>query len=76
MSSDRHDCPKCGRRMERGYIVDGRHAERRHVTEWVEGAPEKSFWAGLKIRNRRVLQVTVYRCEKCGFLEAYAFQPT
>jgi hypothetical protein len=55
-----------------GYLLDGRHADRRHATEWVAGAPEKSFWMGLKIKGRQVLPVTVFRCERCGFLESYA----
>ncbi len=39
--------------------------------EWVEGAPEKSFW-GLKIKDRRRFPLTADRCERCGFLEFYA----
>lgn len=72
MPADRHDCPKCGRHMRPGYFLDGRNADRRHTTEWVAGVPEKSFWMGLKIKGRQILPVTVYRCERCGYLESYA----
>ncbi len=66
------ECPKCRRSMQRGYLLDGRHGEQRAVSEWVEGMPEKSFWSGLKIGERRVMPVTVYRCDRCGYLESYA----
>jgi predicted nucleic-acid-binding Zn-ribbon protein len=72
MPSDRHECPKCGRQMQPGYFLDSKHGERRGATEWVEGVPVRSFWMGLKIKGRQVLPVTVYRCERCGFLESYA----
>ena len=72
------DCPKCSRPMAAGYLLEQRHNERRDVTRWVEGAPERSFWRGLTIRQRRVLPVTTWRCERCGLLESYAqpdYQP-
>ena len=58
--------------MHPGFFLDSKHGERRGLTEWVAGAPEKSFWMGLKIKGRQVLPVTVFRCERCGFLESYA----
>ena len=70
MPSDRHKCPKCGRPMHPGYLLE--HGDRRGPTEWVAGLPEKSFWTGLRIKGRQVLPVTVFRCERCGFLESYA----
>jgi hypothetical protein len=72
MIDDRRKCPKCDRRMHAGFFLDSKHGERRGLTEWVAGAPEKSFWMGLKIKGRQVLPVTVFRCERCGFLESYA----
>jgi hypothetical protein len=38
----------------------------------VEGLPERSFWKGLSLKNRRVLMVVSFRCESCGYLESYA----
>ena len=72
MPTTRHECPKCGRPMHPGYLLERRDGDRRAVTEWVEGAPERSFWLGVKTSGRQVLSVTVYRCERCGFREAYA----
>ncbi|SOD03252.1 hypothetical protein SAMN05216486_1094 [bacterium JGI 053] len=63
-------CPKCGSPMTTGYLLDqGQHVK---VTEWIEGAPEKSFWTGLNLKQRRRFPVTADRCERCGFLELYA----
>ena len=66
------ECPKCRQPMQPGYLLDGRDSGGRAVSEWVEGAPEKSFWVGLKIGERRVFKVTAFRCDRCGFLETYA----
>jgi predicted nucleic-acid-binding Zn-ribbon protein len=65
-------CPKCNGTMEVGFILEG--GEGRFVSEWVEGAPEFSFWTGLKTSNRRKLEVTTYRCARCGYLESYALK--
>ena len=39
---------------------------------WIEGAPEKSFWIGIKTRGRRKLKIETWRCGRCGYLESYA----
>ena len=62
--------------MYPGYLLELKDADRRTVTEWVSGTPEKSFWRGITTKDRMVLPVTMYRCERCGFLEAYALPPT
>ena len=72
MSSRLPECPKCGRSMHPGYLLESKHADRQAATEWVAGPPEKSFWTGVTTKNRTVLPVTVYRCERCGYLESYA----
>ena len=72
MIPDRHDCPKCGRRMEPGFFLEYKDGDRRGLTQWVSGPAEKSLWMGIKIKGRQVLPVTVFRCERCGFLESYA----
>jgi hypothetical protein len=63
-------CPKCGSPMTTGFLLDA--AQSMKVAEWVEGAPEKSFWTGLKLTRRRRFPVVADRCERCGFLELYA----
>ena len=38
----------------------------------MEGAPEKSFWSGLKTSGREQHAVVTFRCDGCGYLESYA----
>jgi Domain of unknown function (DUF6487) len=64
-------CPKCGSPMTTGFLLD-RGDKGNSTTEWVEGAVEKSFWTGLKLKNRRRFPINADRCERCGFLELYA----
>jgi len=63
-------CPKCGSPMTTGFILDKDQGAK--AAEWVEGQPEKSWMAGLKLGNRRRFPLTADRCERCGFLEFYA----
>ncbi len=58
--------------MESGYIVDVGYGST-NVPKWVAGEPSRSFWAsGLKLRGKEQLEVTTYRCSRCGYLESYA----
>ena len=66
------ECPKCGGRMDRGWIMDGTHGGV-NQSRWIEGVPEKSFWTGTKIdKTKEMIAITTYRCSACGFLESYA----
>jgi hypothetical protein len=65
-------CPKCKSTMENGFIVDFNDAGGRLVSRWVEGVPEESFWSGLKLDDRRQMEIRTYRCAGCGYLESYA----
>jgi hypothetical protein len=58
--------------MHAGYVLDHGDRGARGVAQWVAGAPEKSFWMGLTTKDRAVLPVTTFRCERCGYLESYA----
>lgn len=69
-------CPKCKVDMEEGYILDKGDSGYLQ-SRWVEGEPEKSNWFGwfgVKTSGKEILQVTTYRCRRCGFLESYAAQ--
>jgi hypothetical protein len=66
------DCIRCRNRMVAGYLLEAGDHNARTVTQWVEGAPEKNFWTGLKLKNRDVMAVSTYRCPNCGYLESYA----
>lgn len=65
------DCPKCGGAMEEGFLLD-RTQSGAAASAWVAGAPEKSFWTGLKLKGRTQLPVSTWRCRRCGYLESYA----
>jgi DNA-directed RNA polymerase subunit RPC12/RpoP len=71
MASRSLTCPRCGGAMEPGYIVDEGYGTRT-VAKWIGGEPERSMWTGLKVRGKDKLDVTSYRCQRCGFLESYA----
>lgn len=64
-------CPRCSGQMEPGYMVDEGYGTR-SVAKWVAGEPVKSMWTGLKLRGRDKLDVSTYRCRRCGYLESYA----
>jgi len=57
--------------MDEGFIIDETHGAVKSQ-KWVQGAPEYSFWFGLKLRGKKRLQVSTYRCGRCGCLESYA----
>jgi hypothetical protein len=56
---------------EPGFVLDQTQGGYR-PSAWVEGAPEPSFWTGLKLKGHERLPVTTYRCTGCGYLESYA----
>ena len=64
-------CPKCGSSMDEGYLLDQGHSGLAQLS-WVEGAPERSFWTGLRVKDRARLRVRTFRCVRCAYLESYA----
>ena len=64
-------CLRCGGEMEEGFLLDETHGGSR-TTRWVEEPPEKSVWTGLKLKGRRKLPLTAYRCVQCGAVDLYA----
>ena len=65
-------CPKCAGPMAEGFLLELMDHGSHVPTRWVEGAPEPSFWTGVKVKDRAMLPITTYRCGRCGFLESYA----
>ena len=57
--------------MESGYIVDEGY-DTRTVAKWIKGEPERSMWPGLKMGGKDKVDITTYRCTRCGYLESYA----
>ena len=64
-------CQRCSGSMEPGYQVDEGYGTK-SVPKWVAGEPQKSIWTGLKLRGRERLEISTYRCRRCGYLESYA----
>jgi hypothetical protein len=57
--------------MEPGYTIDIGYGTKA-LPKWVAGQPQKSVWTGLKLGGKDQLEVTTYRCRRCGYLESYA----
>ncbi len=64
-------CLRCGGEMEEGFALDELHGGMKQG-QWVAGIPEKSIWTGLKLKGRRKMPISAYRCLACGFLDFYA----
>lgn len=64
-------CVKCSADMAEGFILD-RVISAAVAASWQAGKPEHSSWTGIKFQGKKQHQITVYRCEACGFLESYA----
>ena len=60
--------------MAEGFIIDRTHGGVA-VESWVEGAPERSVWTGLKLTGKPMIDIGTWRCGRCGFLEQYAAGP-
>ncbi len=71
MTKTSPSCPKCQSVMREGFLADGIHGGW-SVTKWVAGMPKKSFWTGISVSGKKMIQVSTYRCVKCGYLESYA----
>lgn len=72
MHEERLECPRCRGTLQRGFLLGTSEGGLRTAARWVQGTPEPSVWTGLRIKDRTVLTVTTYRCERCGYLESYA----
>jgi hypothetical protein len=57
--------------MVQGFVLDNTYGARL-VSQWAEGAPQKSFWTGTKIPEEGLIPIGTLRCKGCGFLESYA----
>lgn len=61
------NCPKCKSRMREGFIGDKETLSRESRQNWGTGINV----LGTGMDN--AYPVTTFRCEKCGYLENYAF---
>jgi hypothetical protein len=71
--SEELTCARCGGSLEEGYIPEqGDMNYGLGPSEWVEGQPKISFWAGLDTDGREKFKVEAFRCASCGRLELFA----
>lgn len=65
------NCSKCKSAMQEGFVFDRGDYSVKMKPVWVEGAPEESFWSGLKTKDKEMFTVRAYRCPQCNYLEFY-----
>jgi len=71
MSATSRLCPKCNSQMEQGFVMDNTYGAR-VVSHWAAGPPQKSFWAGTKLPEEKLIPIGTFRCSSCGYLESFA----
>ncbi len=64
-------CAKCHGSMAEGFVIDHTYGSKSPST-WLEGKPVRSIWLGLRYQGKKPLQISTWRCVKCGYLENYA----
>jgi hypothetical protein len=74
--TDAKICSKCGNKSEDGFSPDYYAAGSSRQMIWVRGKPKKILFGLFGIAfERPIYPIVIYRCLKCGFLEAYAPTP-
>jgi len=63
-------CPKCQGSMSEGFVLTERHSLP-NLLSWSRGTPRKSWW-GVKPGEGKPIEISTWRCQRCGFLENYA----
>lgn len=59
--------------MVRGFVPEFTQGGER-VVFWFSGDPKRGGWTGVKKGDHIKMKVRIYRCNKCGYLEPYAFE--
>lgn len=72
MTNPEPTCPHCRERMIEGFVLDHGDHNKARVANWVEGAPEKSFWTGIKVKDKETYSIRSFRCPRCGWLVNFA----
>lgn len=68
-------CAKCAGSMVQGFSLDKGDHHLTLATRWVEGPVEKTMWGNVDTKGRDCRAIVLWRCVKCGYLEAYANEP-
>lgn len=65
-----NQCPKCQSAMTEGFILTERSSAQT-LLSWSRGIPRKG-WFGVKSGEGKPIEISTWRCQRCGFLENYA----
>lgn len=65
-------CRNCGKRMDRGFLIDAGDYSIPSAGAWHGGEPKKSMWWGVKVSKEQRREIVSWRCPGCGLLENYA----
>ena len=68
------DCPKCKKQMQEGVTLDRTAYRSAWPSLWIEGPVENGWLGNIKLRGKKTIDITTYRCFSCGYLESYAPQ--
>jgi hypothetical protein len=72
MSAETTQCPKSNGKILQGFMIAFHAGGKRLISNWGEGAPEKSWWRVRKVPAGKCIPVGVFCRSACGFLESYA----
>jgi hypothetical protein len=64
-------CPRCDQPLQGGFVLNNT-GKGLSVSEWIEGAPEKNFWTGIKTSGRRRIRMYAWRCPACAEVRFFA----
>jgi hypothetical protein len=67
-------CSRCQGALEDGFLADETSNGTADI-HWASGPANRSRWFGVRMKGRRKLAVTAYRCRDCGHLELYTDVP-
>jgi hypothetical protein len=57
--------------MDRGFLLESTQRGAAE-TKWMHGAPEPSFWMGIKTAGKDLVAVEAYKCPRCHVVKLFA----
>ena len=75
MTGPAPECPACRVRMEEGYALFTDKNGRLKELAWTEGPLERGGVAGFRVKGKRRIPSTTWRCPRCGWLLWFAPDP-
>jgi hypothetical protein len=72
MNGPAPECPACRVRMEEGTVFTTDKSGRYQQVAWTEGAPEKGGIYGYRVKGKRMVPASTWRCPRCGWLLWFA----